>query len=108
MAVKIFDKRFTEIGEEPPSEDGQLEVVKMLLKAKVIDVNVRNNDGNTAFMLAARMGQLAVIDMLLEEKEINVAVQNNQGMTANLLFQRWQHFDENRLLEEVKETDVNN
>jgi len=65
-------------------------------------------DGNTALMLAARMGQLAVIDMLLEEKEINVAVQNNQEMSASLLFQRWQHFDENRLLEEVKETDVNN
>ena len=66
-------------------EKQTLSIINQLLEVKDIDVNVQDQDGNTALMVAAEDGQLNVVEMLLEEKGINVNLQNQDGNTALLL-----------------------
>ncbi|MDR1908207.1 MAG: ankyrin repeat domain-containing protein [Holosporales bacterium] len=85
-----------------------LEIVKLLLikgkKAKKgkIDVNLQDEDGNTALILAAAFSP-AIVNVLLKEENVDVNIKNNEGKTAFMvaeeygdvvvkqLLQRWGH-----------------
>jgi len=59
---------------------GNEKVVELLLKHPGIDVNVQDNDGRTALMLAE--GKTECIELLLNHPGIDVNVQNKWGYTA--------------------------
>ena len=61
------------------------EIVQVLLQHEGINVNVQNEKGDTALMLAAKEGNLAIVKELLRHKEIDVNVQNNIGQTVLML-----------------------
>ena len=47
-----------------------------------IDVNVKNNHGNTALIIASRTGGTKIVEMLLEQTGINVNEKGKNGRTA--------------------------
>ena len=86
------------------AKKGNIEVVKLLLKENT-DVNIRNEDGWTALMLASHNGHMQVIEVLLKENA-DVNIQSEKGMTALMLASRYGHTQIVELL--IKENaDVN-
>ena len=67
---------------------GCIGIVEALLKAKDIDVNLRDDNGSNALHLAAANtpghpdGAEEVIKLILSSKDIDVNAQNEQGGTA--------------------------
>ena len=57
---------------------GNYAVVEKLL----VDVNIQNNDGDTALILAAREGHGIVVEKLLGAQGITVDKKNKHGSTA--------------------------
>ena len=58
------------------------EIVQILVKTKEININEKNNDGDTALHLASRFHLKEIIQILVEAKEINLNQKNNDGMNA--------------------------
>lgn len=80
---------------------GKLEEVKYLLKATV-HVDLRNEKGWTALMLASRNGHLDIVNTLLE-KGCDVNLVNKTGQTAQDIALFWDQSDiANVLMEHVK------
>ena len=50
--------------------------------AKKIDLNARDNDGNTALMLAAKAGHAKVVAYLLEQNTIDPDIKNNNRQSV--------------------------
>ncbi len=69
--------------------EGRTEALKALLEAGA-DVNIGDNDGDTALHLAAEMGHAAVVEALLAAGSPQ-GVQNVQGQTALALAQANSH-----------------
>ncbi len=89
-AKKFIDKKFIEkkwiLKEESRrwfsyAFDGNFENIKKLIDAG-IDVNIQNNRGNTALMLAAHAGHVEIVRELLAAPGIEVNKQDNNGNTA--------------------------
>jgi ankyrin repeat protein len=62
-------------------------IVKILLERPEINVNLQNNNGETALILAAAKRDrdarnTSIVEILVERPEINVNLQNNNGETA--------------------------
>jgi ankyrin repeat protein len=64
------------------SRAGNLDVVKELLKRSDIDVNIQDNDGNTALIWVSFYGQFEITKELLKRSDIDVNIQDNDGNTA--------------------------
>ena len=62
------------------SDNGHHQVMELLLKEGA-DVNIQNNDGWTALMIASDDGHHQVVELLLKEGA-DVNIQNNNGWTA--------------------------
>ena len=77
---------------------GYINVVKLLLKHKDIDVNAKNSDGYTVFMWASRDGHIGVVKLLLEHKDTDVNDKNSDGNTALIWASRNGHADVVELL----------
>lgn len=60
---------------------GQIEIVKILLQTKGIDINAVNSSGNTPLMCAAKYGFPEVVYLLLQSGA-DVSLQNGLGETA--------------------------
>ena len=52
------------------SQNGYIEVVKLLLEQKEIDVNAENNDGKTAILLAAQKNRTEILEILKNHEGI--------------------------------------
>ena len=62
---------------------GYVEVVKLLLKhSDNIDLNARNNRGQTAFIGACKYGKIQVVKFLLTDPNIELNTGDNEGWTA--------------------------
>ena len=53
-----------------------------------IDVNEKDNDGDTALTKASRSGQFQIVQELLKMEGIDVNEKNNYGKTARALAER--------------------
>ncbi|XP_063238562.1 transient receptor potential channel pyrexia-like [Bacillus rossius redtenbacheri] len=75
------------LSENPDAAIGNNELIELcvilLLSRKGIDINARNNRGNTALHLAARFANLAVLKTLMKYSETDVFAVGSQG--RNLL-----------------------
>jgi hypothetical protein len=66
-------------------EDPLLEATKnndLFKVLKILNINTVDNDGNTAFIIAARDGHKKIIIELLKKPDIKPNIQNRQKMTA--------------------------
>ena len=61
--------------------DGNFEKVQLLLK-KGVDINSKDEDGDTALMIASSEGHLEIVKLLLLRKGADVNIKNNDGKTA--------------------------
>ena len=62
---------------------GYIEIVKLLLKhSDKIDLNARNNRGQTAFIGACAYGKVHVVQFLLSHPNIEVNTHDDKGWTA--------------------------
>lgn len=66
------------------AREGQANTVKSLLVAQDVDVNVRDEQGNTPLIEAARNGHDDIVRTLLAAKA-DVRAKNNAGQTALML-----------------------
>ena len=85
------------------SQMGYLDVVELLL-ARDADVNIQNEDGETALHLAAFYGHSEVVQVLLGN-DVNlrmVHAQNNEGKTSLDLASNEGHHDIAQLLQSVR------
>lgn len=66
------------------SYHGYENIVKRLLEVPAINVNLKNNIGNTALICAASTDHKAIVEQLLKNKSIDVNLRNKNGYTALL------------------------
>ena len=59
------------------AKEGDLKVVKELLKRSDIDVNIQNIDGNTALIWASYEGHLDIVKELLKRSDIDLNIKDN-------------------------------
>ncbi len=64
--------------------EGHVGVIQELLKAQRIEPDKKDNEGNTALILAAQRGHADAVDALLRAK-VKLNVDNRDGMTALIL-----------------------
>ena len=64
---------------------GQIEVLQRLLSTGQVEINARDDAGDTALIFAVRERNGARVKMLLDEDNVNPNVQNNEGWTALML-----------------------
>jgi serine/threonine-protein phosphatase 6 regulatory ankyrin repeat subunit B len=79
------------------TEHGHIEIVKLLLESPV-EVNIKNDVGNTALIDGSRGGHLGIVRLLLNHDQ-DVDVKNNAGDTALMDASRRGHV---RLVELLK------
>ncbi|MFA6304111.1 MAG: ankyrin repeat domain-containing protein, partial [Legionella sp.] len=60
-------------------------IVKQEAPVKQADPNSKNEDGNTALLLAVERNDVESISMLLQNPDVNVLAKNNQGFNALML-----------------------
>lgn len=73
------------------SSDGDTHQLKSILEAKLVkDVSVRDHQGWTALMLAARNGHSEIVVLLLEHGA-DVSLINKSGQTAFQIAEFWNH-----------------
>ena len=65
------------------ARDGNVDVVELQLKEHV-DINIQDENGETALMLASKNGHIQVVELLLKE-HADVNIQNEDGDTAIML-----------------------
>lgn len=66
---------------------------KLLLKQSNVDVNVQNNEGNTAWIGAIGNGYERIVKMLLKRPDINVNLHDKQGGTVLTSFTFFSKFN---------------
>jgi len=69
------------IGNNVVSSDCILEMLEILLSQDNTNVNVQDNDGNTALIIAAGEGRIKIVNRLLSKK-VKVDIVNNKGNNA--------------------------
>ena len=62
-----------------------INIIKLLLLDKTIDINMVNNDGNTALMLASLYVKIDIVKLLLLKQGIDINMVNNDGNNALIL-----------------------
>jgi ankyrin repeat protein len=67
-----------------------LQVIEDILAYTLVDVNVQNEDGMTALILAVSTENEKYIELLLKHPKIDVNLQDNDGWTALILAARWE------------------
>ncbi|AXI23982.1 Ankyrin repeats containing protein [Cardinium endosymbiont of Sogatella furcifera] len=64
------------------TQEGNQDMVKLLLEQPNIDVNKTNREGNTPLMMATQKGKEDIVKMLLKQPNIDVNKKNIEGNTA--------------------------
>ena len=61
------------------SKNGHLDIVNRLLKCEEINVNLQDEDGDTALIFASYTNHLSIVNKLLKCEQIDVNIENNNG-----------------------------
>ncbi len=64
------------------SQEGHLEVIKLLLQTDKVDVNLQTTNGETALHASSLYGHLEVVRELLQNNKVDVNLQTTNGATA--------------------------
>jgi ankyrin repeat protein len=103
-------------GEYLPRKSSQLilasfldraEIVKLLLAVPGININLQNEDGNTALITACMKGNAEIVKLLLAVPGIDINLQNNNKNSALTAAFTKRHIDVVKLLLTVPGIDVN-
>ena len=89
---------------------GKTKIVELLLKhyeSEDIDLNARNEYGQTAFISACLKGHKDVVKLLLDNSDIDLNVRNNHGFNAFALACYSGHKDVVELLLKISDIEVN-
>lgn len=73
----------------PHYENMEKQRVEFLLLVPGIDVNVQNNDGNNALMVACFNGRVEIVKLLLADPRVDLHAKNNKGQTARDMVPDW-------------------
>jgi ankyrin repeat protein len=86
---------------------GNIEVVKLLMKAKNINPNKKNSDGDTALHVAYKLKRFDVMQLLAQDERVDVNETNIRGETLFYLACEESNLFVAKLLMKVKGIDVN-
>jgi ankyrin repeat protein len=75
-------------------------MVRELLKQNKVDVNIMDDDGETALIVASKKGHLEVVRALLDHDDVDVNIEDNDGCTALDVARNNDNQDVAHLLEE--------
>jgi ankyrin repeat protein len=89
------------------SQNGHVDVVRLLLGAEGVEVNQANNNGYTALIMASNEGHVDVIRLLLGAEGVEVNQASNDGFTALKKASQNGHVDVVRLLLGAEGVEVN-
>jgi ankyrin repeat protein len=67
------------------SEEGHVEVVRLLLARKGVEVNKSKQNGATALMFASYRGHVEVVQLLLARQGVEVNMTKSDGFTALMI-----------------------
>jgi hypothetical protein len=85
-AGELIDPAFRDENGRTPlmaaSAYGFIHIVNNMLASKYFDINAKDNDGNTALILACHNYQRDIALRLLSEPDINPLAENNKGLNA--------------------------
>jgi len=85
-----------------------IEVIKLLLKDKRVDVNQSNNDGQTPFYIACQNGQIEIVKLLLEDERVDINQGNSEFGNTPFWIACWQgQLETVKLLLNDKRIDIN-
>ena len=87
-------------------ENGNKNIVMLLLQAREIDTNARDSDGWTALMPAASDGHKDTVEVLLSVGKADVKAKNNNRLTVLMLAARNRHKDTVEVLLSVSKANV--
>ena len=88
-------------------EDGNPEIVKLLLQREDIDVNLGSDDGFTPLHRACSSGNPEIVKLLLNAKDINVNIQDMNGETPLHVASRVGYLEIVKLLLHSKNLNIN-
>ena len=63
---------------------GDITTVQQLLNDKSIDINTRDEYGNTALLWASARGYKEIVKLLLNHPDIDINIQDHIGFTINI------------------------
>lgn len=89
------------------SYKGHMEVVKLLLSRKDVDVNSRDNEASTPLLYAAAQGHGGIVEQLLAHKDIEANLENSFAETPLLVAARNGYLAVIKLLAARKDIDIN-
>ena len=72
---------------------GHAEVVKLLLAHPDVDVNIKDDGGQTPFSLGCLRGEVSVVEVLLKDPRVNVTLDDDHGCTPLWCASRGGHFE---------------
>jgi ankyrin repeat protein len=88
------------------TENGNRNIVVLLVQAGKIDANARDSDGSTRLMLAASDGHKDTVKVLLSIGKADVEAKGNSGWTALMLAAQHGHKETVEVLLSVGEADI--
>lgn len=74
------------------ADKGYAQITKLLLRSKVIDLNVHNNDKITPLMYAAIRGYTNIVELLIKDKRTDINLTGKLGATALYMATQNGHF----------------
>ncbi|XP_065346583.1 serine/threonine-protein phosphatase 6 regulatory ankyrin repeat subunit B-like [Cloeon dipterum] len=97
LAKEVTEDKNTSLHLAINMYDYSIEVIRWLLDEAQVDVNAKNENGETALMTACSKNRFDVIQILLENKA-DVSIQDNKGRTALHHAARSGHLDMIKML----------
>ena len=86
--ININIHKYENIALIAASKYNYIEIVKLLLEVKNINVNLQDKYGTTALTSASQYNNIKIVKLLLEAENINVNLQDIDGKTALILASR--------------------
>ncbi len=86
---------------------GNIEITKLLLEVKTININSQNKHGWTSLIWASKNGRTEIVKLLLKVESINVNLQNYYGNTALIFASKYNYIEIIKLLLTNKTINVN-
>ncbi|OHS93014.1 hypothetical protein TRFO_40664 [Tritrichomonas foetus] len=78
--------------------NNNIEIMKLLAKQSLIDINAKNQDGTTALHIACRDGKTEIVEFLIKQEFIDINMKDKDGSTPLHLACEFDHIDEVKIL----------